>query len=146
MHPTNRPSVPAARLLGYAGLVPFIAGAAWVWAARGAPPAGAAAAFALEAYAATIVAFLGGVHWGPALRDGGRDLTSLAWGVVAQLAAWLALLLPYRLALVVLALLLVVCLLFDRRTYGRAGLAAWLPMRWRLTTGAVVCCLVAAAA
>ncbi len=81
----EQPPVPAARLLGYAGLIPFIAGAAWVWATR-ATPAGAFAAFALEACAATIAAFLGGVHWGPALRNSGRDMTSLAWGVVAQLA------------------------------------------------------------
>ena len=102
--------------------------------------------FALEAYAATIAAFLGGVHWGPALRDGGRDLVTLAWGVAAQLSAWLALLLPSRPALALLALLLAACFLFDRRVYGRAGLAEWLPMRGQLTVGAVACCLVAAAA
>lgn len=145
MHTTNRLSVPAARWLGYLGLLPFVAGAAWVWATRS-TPAGVAAAFALEAYAATIVAFLGGVHWGPALRDGGRDLASLAWGVLPQLAAWLALMLPSRLALAVLALLLAVCFVVDRRLYGRAGLAAWLPMRGQLTAGAVACCLAAAAA
>lgn len=100
----------------------------------------------LAAYAATIVAFLGGVHWGPAMRDGGRDLASLAWGVVPQLAAWLALLLPTRHALVVLASLLAVCYLFDRQMYGRAGLAHWLPMRFQLTAGAMACCLVAATA
>lgn len=145
MHTTNRPPLPAAHWLGYAGLIPFIAGAAWVWATRAAP-SGPSAAFALAAYAATIVAFLGGVHWGPALRDGGRDVVALAWGVVPQLAAWLALLLPSRAALLVLALLLAVCFVFDRRMYERAGLADWLPMRWRLTAGAVVCCLAAAAA
>lgn len=145
MYSKNHPSAHTVRLLGYAGLIPFSAGAAWVWATRAAP-AGAFAAFALEAYAATIVAFLGGVHWGPALRDGGRDRAALVWGVVAQLAAWLALLLPPRPALVVLASLLAVCYVFDRRMYGRAGLADWLPMRWRLTVGAVVCCLAAAAA
>ena len=146
MYTAGHPSLPAARLLGYAGLIPFIAGAAWVWATRAAAPAGALAAFALEAYAATIVAFLGGVQWGPALRNGGRDIASLVWGVVAQLAAWLALLLPSRPALVVLALLLAACFVFDRRMYGRAGLADWLPMRLQLTVGAVACCFAAAAA
>ncbi len=145
MHRTNHQPVPAARWLGYAGLIPFIAGAAWVWATR-ASPSGPFARFALETYAATIVAFLGGVHWGPALREGGRDRVSLAGGVAAQLAAWLALLLPSRPALVLLALLLAACFLFDRRMYGRIGLGEWLPMRQKLTAGAVACCLAAAAA
>lgn len=139
------PRVPrTARLLGYAGLIPFFAGAASVWAARG-TPAGAFAAYALAAYAATIAAFLGGVHWGPALRDGGRDVAALAWGVMPQLAAWLALLLlPSRPALAALASLLALCYLVDRRMYVRAGLADWLPMRLQLTLGAVASCLVAA--
>ena len=145
MSTTDHPTARTVCLLGYAGLIPFIAGAAWVWATR-ASPTGATAAFALAAYAATIVAFLGGVHWGPALRDGGRDVAALGWGVVPQLAAWLALLLPSRSALVVLAILLALCFVVDRRLYGRAGLASWLPMRLQLTTGAVVCCLVAALA
>ncbi len=145
MHTTNRRSVPPARWLGYAGLIPFVTGAACVWAAR-ATPSGAFAAVALAAYAATIVAFLGGVYWGIALRDGGRDRVTLVWGVATQLAAWLALLLPSRPALVVLALLLAACFMFDRRMYGRIGLAEWLPMRSQLTAGAVACCLAAAAA
>jgi Protein of unknown function (DUF3429) len=145
MHTTNRNAMPPARWLGFAGLIPFITGAVWVWAAR-ATPSSAFAAFALAAYAATIVAFLGGVHWGPALRDGGRDRVALVWGVAMQLAAWLALLLPSRPALVALASLLVLCLVFDRRMYGRVGLGAWLPMRLQLTAGAVACCLAAAAA
>lgn len=145
MSTTHHPTARTVRLLGYAGLIPFIAGAAWVWAARGSSSA-ATAAFALAAYAATIIAFLGGVHWGPALRDGGRDVAALAWGVVPQLAAWLALLLPSRSALVVLAILLALCFVVDRRLYVRAGLANWLPMRLQLTTGAVVCCLGAAVA
>lgn len=134
------------RLLGYAGLVPFVAGATWVCAARfgsfgSAPTAG----FALAAYAATIVAFLGGVHWGTALRDGAYHLPTLAWGVLPQLAAWLALLLPMRMSLVGMGGLLAMCFLLDRRLYPRAGLERWLPLRSQLTFGGVVCCLVAAA-
>ena len=142
----ERPVHRTARLLGFAGLIPFFAGAAWVWVARG-TPGGAFAAYALAAYAATIAAFLGGVHWGPALRDGGRDIAALAWGVTPQLVAWLALLLlPTRTALAALAVLLAVCQLVDRRLYVRAGMAQWLPMRLQLTLGAVASCLVAALA
>ncbi|CAN5894746.1 hypothetical protein BH11PSE13_BH11PSE13_45820 [soil metagenome] len=145
MATNNRSQGPTARLLGYAGLVPFVVGAAWAWATR-ATPTGATASFALAAYAATIVAFLGGVHWGPALREGGRDLSALGWGVLAQLAAWLALLLPTHTALLVLAGLLALCFVLDYRLYARAGLAEWLPLRLRLTCGAVASCLLAAAA
>ena len=137
--------MPVARGLGFAGLLPFAAGAVGVWAFRGSPAAHTVA-FALAAYAATIVAFLGGVHWGPTLSRGGRDFAVLAWGVLAQLAAWLSLLLPVPTALVILALLLVACYLFDRRMYRRFGLAEWLPLRLQLTIGAVASCLAAAAA
>ena len=145
MQTTHRSASPTARALGYAGLIPFIAGAAWTWAARGGAGADSAA-FALAAYAATIVSFLGGVHWGGALRDDGQHPAALAWGVAPQLAAWLALLLPPRPALALLALLLGACWLVDRRLYPRAGLASWLPMRLRLTAGAMASCLAAAAA
>ncbi|MGI4778272.1 MAG: DUF3429 domain-containing protein [Janthinobacterium lividum] len=85
-------------MLGLAGLLPFFAGTAWVWVARG-TPGGAFAAHSLATYAATIAAFLGGLHWGPALRDGGRDVAAPAWGVTPQLAACLADWLPMRLRL-----------------------------------------------
>lgn len=144
MQTNDRSPLRTARLLGYAGLIPFFAGAVWVWAARDTPAVGFAT-FALATYAATITAFLGGVHWGPALREGGRDIAALAWGVMPQLAAWLVLLLlPSRLVLAALAALLALCYLVDRRMYVRAGLTEWLPMRLQLTLGAVASCLAGA--
>ena len=136
---------PWARVLGIAGLMPFVAGALALWALRD-PAVSARTAFALAAYAATIAAFLGGVHWGPALRAGGLAPGPLIWGVVPQLAGWLALLLPSHASLLVCAAVLVVCYLADRRLYPEAGLEAWLPMRLQLTAIAVSSCVLGAAA
>jgi hypothetical protein len=146
MHTIPAPAPPPwARILGVAGLVPFVAGAIALWTLRD-PAIAARAAFALTAYAATIAAFLGGVHWGPALRAGGLAPVPLVWGVIPQIAAWVALLLPSHASLLVCAAVLVVCYLADRRLYPEAGLAAWLPMRLQLTAVAASCCVVGAAA
>lgn len=146
MHAAPTSSPPAwARTLGFAGLLPFIAGAVLPWAVRD-PSTVAHAGFALAAYAATIAAFLGGVHWGPALRAGGLAPVPLIWGVVPQLAGWLALLMPLSAGLPTCAAVLVACYAADRRLYPAAGLAAWLPMRLQLTVISAACCLVGAAA
>jgi hypothetical protein len=134
-----------ARLLGIAGLLPFVAGAVFLWTVRE-PVATAHAGFALAAYAATIAAFLGGVHWGPALRAGGLAAVPLLWGVMPQLAGWLALLMPPVASLLTCAAVLVACYAADRRLYPDAGLAAWLPMRLQLTIVAATSCVLGAAA
>jgi hypothetical protein len=127
-----------------AGLLPFIGGAAALWLADAtwAPRVG----LALAAYAATIAAFLGGIHWGHALREQTHDRVPLLWGVMPQLLGWLALLLPLRSSLAALGLLLAICYVADRRLYARAGLGRWLPLRLKLTLGAVVSCGIGAAA
>lgn len=142
--PTSTPP-PWARVLGIAGLVPFVAGAAALWAFRD-PVASAHAGFVLAAYAATIAAFLGGVHWGPALRAGGMAPVPLIWGVMPQLAGWLALLMPTPASLLTCAAVLVACYAADRRLYPDEGLVAWLPMRLQLTVVAAASCILGAAA
>jgi hypothetical protein len=142
--PTSSPP-PWARVLGVAGLLPFVAGAAALLMLRD-PVATARAGFVLAAYAATIAAFLGGVHWGPALRDGGAAPLPLLWGVIPQLAGWLALLMPVRASLATCAAVLIACYVADQRLYPAVGLAAWLPLRLQLTAVAAASCLVGAAA
>ena len=127
-----------ARALGAAGLIPFVGGALALWG-------GAAVAPALSAYAATIVSFLGGIHWGLAARRGGADAL-LAWGVMPSLVAWVALLLPLPWALAVHAMALIACYAVDRRVFPREGLSAWLPLRLRLTIVAALSCAAGAAA
>ena len=125
--------------------MPFVAGAAALWLLPD-PAAAARAGFVLVAYAATIVAFLGGVHWGPALRAGGVALAPLLWGVTPQLAGWLALLMPTRPGLVTSAIVLAACYAVDRRLYRQIGLETWLPMRLQLTVVAVASCFLGALA
>ena len=129
-----------ARWLGYAGLLPFVAGAAASFLA----PTAALAPAVLATYAAVILSFLGGIHWGLGMLRG-RPL-AFAWGVVPSLIAWPALWLPTPAGLLVLAAALVLCLAVDRQTYPGHGLAAWLPLRLQLTLVAAASCALAATA
>jgi hypothetical protein len=132
---------PTTQALGFAGLLPFIAGALAV--AVGLPSWHDAALRALIAYAAVIVSFLGGIHWGTS--SGPEGDSARLWGVVPSLLAWPMLLLPApRWALLGLAASLVVCWLVDRARFPSMGLAPLLPLRTRLTAVAVVCCLIGA--
>jgi len=137
---TVSPATPAAsRWLGHAGLLPFVGGAVATLAGG---ELGAAAAAALAAYAAVIISFLGGIHWGLGfLTD---EPARFAWGVVPSLVAWPALLLPSAAALALLAAMLVVCYAVDRRVYPRHGLQRWLALRLRLSAVAAACCAIAA--
>lgn len=99
------PSLPSAALwLGVAGLIPFLAAAGMVLA--GIEAWRGVAVHALVGYAATILSFLGAVHWGFALRAPEAEAWAtgrrLALGVVPALIAWAALLAPDAIALGVL--------------------------------------------
>lgn len=143
MHTASAPT-PQALRLGYAGLLPFLAGLVAVIFSDGAQRV--QLGWALLAYGATIGSFLGGIHWGAAMQQGLGAPTALAWGVMPQLIGWLSLLLPLRLGLLVAGGLLLLCYTVDRRLYSQVGLAGWLPLRLRLSVAAALCCLIAAAA
>lgn len=134
--------VPIALWLGYGGLIPFLAGAALSWLL--APEWRPLAASALSAYAAVIVSFLGGIHWGIGFRDGMPRL--FLWGVVPSLVAAVALMLPARHGLLSHGVMLLLCYAVDRRVYPAHGLQAWLRLRWRLSLVAATSCFIAAAA
>ena len=124
-------------LLGLAGLLPFVAATALQWVS---PPGWRMlAAMALLSYGAVIVSFLGGIHWGLAMRLTPPPAARLLWGVLPSLLAWLALLLDSPRGHALLALSLLACYLVDRGTYRALGLAAWLPLRALLTTVATAC-------
>ena len=135
------PAVPIALWLGYGGLIPFVAGAAMTWLLG--PDSRPFAAAALSAYAAVIVSFLGGIHWGIGFRDGTPRL--FLWGVVPSLVAAAALMLPPRHGLLIHGLMLLLCYGVDRLVYPAHGLRAWLRLRWRLSLVAATSCFVAAA-
>lgn len=138
---TTPPPSPLARTLGYAGLIPFVSAAA---ASRLAEPVSSMALAALVAYAATIVSFLGGIHWGFAFMQHTDQRARFAWGVIPSLLAWVAILLPIAAGLVLLASTLLLAWAVDVRVYPRMGLEAWLPMRLHLTAAAALSCGVGA--
>ena len=128
---------PAARALGLAGLIPFWVAALAVAFAEG--EIEVAALRAQVAYGAVILTFLGGVHWGLALRAPHEaGWARLGWGVLPSLVGWVALLMAPRPALALLALALAAALLADLRSLGTGVAAAWyLPLRRLLTAAAV---------
>lgn len=143
-----------AHRLGYAGLLPFIVGAALVWLVNDAD-AHVFATTTLAAYGALIVSFLGGILWGLAFREAspaagatqtaGLDPRLLGWGVGGSLLAWVAVAMPPHAGLVVLGALLMGSYLIDRRLYPAHGASQWLTLRFRLSTIASLCCFLGAA-
>jgi hypothetical protein len=122
--------------LGLAGLAPFVMLAAVQWLSV--PGWRMLAGSALLSYGALIVSFLGGIHWGLAMR--GRPLAParLIWGVLPSLLGWLAVLLDSPWGQAVLAMSLLACFVVDRSVYRDLGLQAWLPLRATLTTVATL--------
>jgi hypothetical protein len=144
------PVHPVAMRLAYAGLLPFVLGALLVWLIGDHDlDAHAFVSLALSAIAALTIAFLGGIHWGLALRQPVAPVLPsylpFAWGVAPSLIAWPALMMPAYAGLVVHGVMLVVCYLVDRRLYPAYGAANWLTLRFRLSAVAALACFVAAA-
>ncbi len=132
-----------AHRLGYAGLIPFVAGALLVWIVYA--DVHPYATLALSAYAAVIISFLGGVHWGIGFRETQPPASLFVWGVIPSLVAWVAVVMPPSAGLVIHAVMLVVCYLVDRRVYPRHGMERWLVLRFRLSSVAAASCLLGAA-
>jgi hypothetical protein len=148
----NAPHVPAPRSaeppplawrLGHAGLIPFVLGAVLIWLVR--PEVQPEVTLALAGYAATIVAFLGGIHWGLAMRVDAAGPRSFGWAMVPPLVAGIAVIMHAYAGLVVLGVMLVVCYLVDRRLYVANGYGHWLTLRFRLSVVASLCCMLGAA-
>jgi hypothetical protein len=129
--------------LGQAGLLPFVAGALLVWLVHA--DLRPWVEHALAVYGALIVSFLGGIHWGVALRQPRPDPRLLGWGVTPSLLAWVGALMPPSAGLALLGAALIACYLVDRRLYPAHGLQAWLTLRFRLTAVAALCCFLGAA-
>jgi hypothetical protein len=130
--------------LGLAGLLPFVLGSAGVWLLSF--DLSALAATALLTYAAVIVSFLGGIHWGLAMRQTHAPRGWLIWGVLPSLLAWAGLLLNSAWGLLLMAASLILCYVVDCQIYRPLQLGRWLILRGLLTFVAVLSCLAAAAA
>lgn len=101
-----------ARLLGLASAAPFAICAVGAWL-LGDGPLAYWLLQAIMTYAAVILSFLGGIHWGLALKDPLADSRSFIISVAPPLLAWAALLMPMRLALALLAICYVTQLVVD---------------------------------
>ena len=131
---------PAARLLGYAGLLPQLAAFLLILAGGGAYRfAGQALAFA---YASLIFSFLGGAWWGLAARGGAASGWPYGLAVLPSLMA-LAAALPWALAwpwpgpsLILLGVAIALSPVIDR-AFVAAGLApqGWMALRVPLSLG-----------
>jgi len=100
MHPFSATRPPKLALgLGLVGLIPFVSGALGLWVT---PEAWRERVLEeLLAYAAIILAFMGAIHWGLAMRAGeesSRAPIQLALSVVPPLLGWVGLSLPINLA------------------------------------------------
>ena len=134
---------PVAKQLGYLALLPFAVGASLVWFVR--PDARAHVAAALSAYAATIIAFLGGIHWGFGFAHAAPEPRLFIWGVVPALVAFVAVLMPPYAGLVIHGVMLAACYVVDRKVYPKHGAGRWLVQRFRLSVGASLSCFIGAA-
>ncbi|MEN9627229.1 MAG: hypothetical protein RJA10_455 [Pseudomonadota bacterium] len=134
---------PWALRMGYAGLLPFVTGALLVWLVR--EEAHPYVTLGLSAYAAVIVSFLGGIHWGLAMRQVQPPPALLVWGVVPSFPAWVAVMMPPSAGLVIHGLTLLVCYAVDRRVYPSQGVGHWLTLRFRLSAVAALSCFLGAA-
>lgn len=129
-------------VLGLGGLIPFVSlavGSLLVW------PYQVWSLESLIAYGASILAFLGALHWGHALgqtevaMSDGRRAWHLIWGVVPSLVAWIALSLPVAEGLILLIAGLLLALMVDIQA-AKSGLLGrfFMRLRWGLTTGATL--------
>ena len=132
-----------AQRLGYGGLIPFVGLALAVWLQD--PSDRSRSLSALQGYGATILSFLGAIHWGLAMREApGQPTGWLVWGVTPSLVAWVALLLNPAIGLWLIAAGLWACFMVDRLAYPKFGVRAWLPMRLVLTLVASLSCIAGA--
>lgn len=132
-----------AQWLGYAGLVPFIAGAIELWVL----PESMIPFIekALLTYSAVILSFMGAVHWGLAMRSH-RDIVNMQLGlsVIPALLAWVALLLPPVIAYPIFILSFIVLFFFDLQAVKAHMAPGWYPsLRLPLTIGVVLSLVVA---
>lgn len=93
-----------ARLLGFAGLIPFLFCVPGFYFFN--DPLHSLSLTGFTTYSAIILSFIGAVHWGYILTENTLNDANLILGigVIPALVAWLALLLPPLLTLIILVI------------------------------------------
>ncbi len=141
---------PSAAWLGGLGALPFIGLAGATPYLDSAPRM--FVVHALVAYGATILSFLGGIHWGLAIAsqskaDHPEFRTRLILSVIPSLAAWVALLFPEDTGLLILAAAVAAMLWVDIRAAREGRAPQWYPkLRIPLTCVVVAALLFGASA
>jgi hypothetical protein len=107
--------------IGLAGAIPFLSGDLRIVVVH-----------ALVAYGATILSFLGGIHWGLAIgsqksADTGNIKARLTLSVIPSLVGWAALLLAETPALYILAISIAAMLWVDIRATRLGFAPPWYP-------------------
>jgi hypothetical protein len=132
--------------LGYGGLIPFLV---LTIAQQLSPHHQAVLSYALVGYGATILSFVGALHWGIMMMTHTpdklqRDFTYI-WSVIPALIAWIAILLPVQLGANLLLSGFLVHYWQDTRLNKLKILPDWyLGLRLRLTAVASICLFVTA--
>jgi len=141
---TDSRDIPATRrfawILGLAGLLPFCAHALFSWVS---PPSELGGVLRSQAhYAASILTFLGALHWGvtiasPSIVDG-PAVTRMLWSVIPSIFCWIVTLYPTDVSLPLLFAGLALALPIDWLLYRASPVARWfVTLRVVLTTGAL---------
>lgn len=138
-----RKDVPeAAFVLGFLGAIPFV-GLALLSALSGV--LGTWALGALLAYAAVILSFMGGVHWGWAMAADEPSFARLGVSVLPSLLGWVGFLVAGKLGFITLAAGFAALLWLDLRAIAEGRAARWYrTLRWPLTVIVVASLLTAA--
>ena len=147
----DSPSPPAiALILGWAGVLPFWALALALTLGLEVPGIANVPA-ALVAYAAIILSFMAGVHWGLAMRapdapDGPAATRLMMLSVVPAIIAWFAVLAAAQTALLILALLFTALLPVDLWAISHRLAPPWYrPLRLQLTAAVLAALALAVA-
>ncbi len=91
------------RFLGFVGAIPFLflAGLPWFQSYHA-----VISLYALAAYGAVILSFIGALHWAFAMMDfripESRRSRIYLWSVIPALIGWISLILPLRIGLLIL--------------------------------------------
>lgn len=132
--------------LGYGGLLPFVGLSILTVVA----PHETRWAFALNAYGAVILSFVGALHWAFGMLLSGLDSRErnfcYAWSVMPALIGWIALLIPVSLGHSLLIVGLALAYWRDALLANRVSLPLWYTrLRARLSIIACACLALAAA-
>ncbi len=137
-----------AKLLGYFGVIPFVALALCLVAGVDLNAYGVENGVQLLlAYAAIIISFIGAVHWGIALNSAAESQARLyTYSVVPALLAWAWWFLSAKFALIGMAVTVVALYFIDRQWLKDIVPVAYLTMRLHLTIVVSLSLLLAAIA